>query len=393
MRIAAALRILGATGSVLLVAAHGVACLPNGSACDRPAAACPATGSATETGSDSGSATTGGSATTQAGSTQDGSGDSVDSSTTEVLDCHGASLRVATFNVKSVGFEGSDEWNALGSVLARLQPDVVCIEELADGETAPLRALTMSLGWSEPIQADPSPAIGGELRNACMSPHAISRIDSYSGEDLSSDQHANDVGRDFLGVRIVIDDCAMGLLAVHAKSGQEDLDRFRRQVEFERLRQAIDDMHARHPGEPLVVMGDFNENTDDPSLGQVFDAPPVGLPRSYRLGSDIALPMTYDPFTTVSNAGLTAIDATHEDSSRIGTWGVSAGSDGVRIDYIWLDGPQLVNAIVYDACRDDGVDEPPAGQWLALAGDPVPCVASALASDHLPVVADITLLP
>ncbi|MBX7078114.1 MAG: endonuclease/exonuclease/phosphatase family protein [Nannocystaceae bacterium] len=361
------------------------ACLPSGAGCDRPAALCVSESSgegSTGTGS---TATTAGSATTTATT-------AADSSTTEVLDCHGAQLRVMSFNVKSVGLEGSDEWDALGSILARIAPDIVCIEEFGDGETASLRALTMALGWAEPIQAEPSPAIGGDLRNACMSPHTMSRIDSY-GSELSGDPDANDVGRDFLAVRVIVDDCAVDVIAVHAKSGQEQVDFFRRQVEMVRLGQAVADVRARHGGTPLVVMGDFNENTDDPGLGTVFDAAPVELPPSYQLGNDIALPLTYDPFTTVAAAGLQRLEVTHEDSDRIGTWGVTAASDGVRIDYLWLDGPTVHGAVVFDACRDDGVDEPPAGQFLTLQGDPIPCIASAAASDHLPVVADLAIAP
>lgn len=380
--------------SAVLACAPIPACIPSGSACDKPAAACPTDGTTGDDGSTGTQGTTTTSPTTTAPTTTMGatSQDDADSSTTEPLVCNGASLRVVSFNVKSVGAEGSDEWDALGSLLARLAPDVLCIEEFGDGETGALRALTTALGWSEPIQAETSPAIGGELRNACMGPHPMARIDSY-GSELSGDADANDVGRDFLGVRLVLDGCPINVLAVHAKSGQEDLDFFRRQVEFVRLGQAVADVRDKRPGEAVVVMGDFNENTDDPAIGTVFDAEPAGLPPSYQLGDDIEFPLTYDPFATIAAAGLQRVEATHEDSERIGTWGVSAAQDGIRIDYVWLDGPALDGAMVFDACRDDGVDEPPAGQFLPMQGDPVPCVASAMASDHLPVVVDLTLAP
>ncbi|MFO0637282.1 MAG: hypothetical protein U0168_31035 [Nannocystaceae bacterium] len=53
----------------------------------------------------------------------------------------------------------------------------------------------------------------------------------------------------------------------------------------------------------------------------------------------------------------------------------------------------MQGAVVFDARRDDGIDDPPAGQFLALQGDPIPCIASATASDHLPVVADLAIAP
>jgi len=59
--------------------------------------------------------------------------DDADSSTTEPLVCNGASLRVVSFNVKSVGAEGSDEWDALGSLLARLALTYFADEQHAHG--------------------------------------------------------------------------------------------------------------------------------------------------------------------------------------------------------------------------------------------------------------------
>ena len=181
----------------------------------------------------------------------------------------------------------------------------------------------------------------------------------------------------------------MNVVAVHAKSGQEDIDRFRRQVDFVRIAQAVDDVRASHSGEPVILMGDFNENPDDPMLNQVFEELPLGLPESYQLGDDITLPLTYEPFTTIEGTGLVRIDPTAEDSTRDATWGVSGGFDGVRLDYIWLAGIDLGGAVIYDACLDDGTDEPPAGAWLPLTGDPLPCGTSAAASDHLPIFADL----
>lgn len=310
-----------------------------------------------------------------------------------VLDaCDGATIRVAAYNIKSVGAENSDEWNALGEVLQRIDADVVCVEEIDDGETAPLRALAQALGYGEPVQANQSPPIGGTLRNGCMSRLPITRIASYTAGDLSPDPQANDVSRDFLAVDVEVGPtCHLALVAVHAKSGQEDVDRFRRQVEVVRLRQAVADVHARRPNAPLVVMGDFNENLDDPAIGQDFASAPSGLPPSYQLGSDIALPLLYDPFTPMTDMGLVRLDPTQEDSDETGTWNVSQGSVGVRIDYIYTDGPELAGALVYTPCRDDGVDEPPAGAWLPLAGDPLDCSIGALASDHSPLVADLVL--
>lgn len=307
-----------------------------------------------------------------------------------VVPCEGTTMRVVSYNVQAVGSEGSAQWDALGSILRRLDPDVACIEEVEDHEVATLRELAGALGWGEPVFADASPSIGGELRNACLGPAAMTRLGSF-GSEVSGDPGANDVGRDLLGVEVVKDGCALTVLAMHAKSGQEPIDFFRRQVEFIRVGQTVAAVRADGGAGALVVMGDFNENLGDPALGTAIVEIPAELPRSYRLGDDIALPMTYDPFAVLDAAGLLRLDPTHEDSEATETWGVSDGFAGVRLDYVWHDGVTPMGQVVYDACRDDAVDADPPGAWLPLGGDPLPCGASAAASDHLPIVVDLAL--
>lgn len=305
--------------------------------------------------------------------------------------CGGRAVRVATFNVETVGEPGTQGFEALASVVERIDADVVCLEEVQFWETTSLFALADQTGYPDVIQAQESPAIGGDHTNACMSRAGLQLVGSYSGWDLSSDDQANDVGRDILVVRVDLGQgpaapCHLGFVALHLKSGQEPLDWFRRQIEAERVAQAVALYRAEHPGDPMVILGDFNENLDDPALGSVFTGVPEGLPPSYQVGSDIELPLTYQPFTRLEGLGFTMVPATQEDSARDETW-----SDAVRLDYVLHAGAELEGAVVYNACRDDGVDGTPAGAWLPLAGDPLPCGMSDDASDHFPVVADLQL--
>ena len=154
-------------------------------------------------GTDSGSTSTNATTSTMTTSAQTTDADT-SSESGPVIPCGMADFRAMTFNVQAVGAQGSDEWNALGAILRRVSPDIVCIEELGDFETASLRALTEALEWGEPIQADQSPAIGGELRQACLGPRTMNRIDSYTASDLQPG--ANDLSRDALAVRVALDD-------------------------------------------------------------------------------------------------------------------------------------------------------------------------------------------
>src|SRR5690606_8212686 len=155
----------------------------------------------------------------------------------------------------------------------------------------------------------------------CVARVPLTLVGSWGAEELSPDPDANDTGRDFLVVRATLGEtedsgCWLGVITVHLKSLEDDVDLFRRQVEVERLRQAISRYRGMYPSDPIVVMGDFNENFDDPAIGQSFTSVPPGLPSSYRLGSDIQLPLPYQPFASLQSEGLELADPTQEDSDR-----------------------------------------------------------------------------
>ncbi len=173
-------------------------------------------------------------------------------------------------------------------------------------------------------------------------------------------------------------------LVVHLKAGTSDTDRFRRQVEVHRVVQAIERIRRETPGTPIVLLGDFNEDPRNGPFGSpVFDAPPDDLPATYRLGEDIRFPVVYDPFVTLEEAGMVLLDAFHEDDPGDP---VTHPPTYRRLDLLWLEEHGSVTGTeVYDACDDNGVDDPPPGYWLPKAGDPLPCGTSANASDHLDV--------
>jgi endonuclease/exonuclease/phosphatase family metal-dependent hydrolase len=303
-------------------------------------------------------------------------------------ECAGHRVRVATYNVRSLGAVGSDGFDALGSTILRIAPDVACFQEVQFEENAALVSLATEAGHPHAVQAYKSPAIGGNHTNACIGRVPLELVGSWGSQELSADFDANDTGRDILVVRADVGaadgtDCRVGVFTVHLKSLEEDADLFRRQVEVERLRQAIDRYRGMYPGDPLVVMGDFNENLGDPALGRSFASVPADLPRSYDLGSDIQLPLVYHPFASLQSEAFVLTEPTQEDTDRDQTW-----SDEVRLDYIWYAGATLLADEVYNSCLDDGIDD---GGSMEKAGDPLGCGVSTLVSDHFAVFADLEL--
>ncbi|MCA9711540.1 MAG: endonuclease/exonuclease/phosphatase family protein [Myxococcales bacterium] len=307
------------------------------------------------------------------------------------MECVGRRLRVAAFNTQSIEPNGTAGHEALADVIGRIDADIVCLEEVLFYEDDELSTLAQQTGYTRVIQANPPPAIGGDFTNACLGRGPMTVEGSYGGWELSGDPNANDVGRDILVVRADLSEggepCGVGVVSLHLKSGQEPLDWFRRQVEVERVAQAVVRYRQAHPGEPIVVMGDLNESIDDPALGHVFTALPEGLPPSYALGSDITFPLTYQPFQTLQALGLQVADATQEDTvGAYATW-----ADLVRLDYVLYDGLEAEGDEVYNACRDNGVDDSPQGNWMPKAGAPLACGVSEQASDHFPVLVDLVI--
>lgn len=329
------------------------------------------------------------SSSTSSGSESGGVTTTVDPTTGEESVCDATPLRVATFNIEAVSSPGSDPFVGLAASIARIGADVVCMQEVNEGEEGWVSDLAQAAGYSVVALADPSPAIGGDIFNACISRIPMELIASYGGSSLSSDPGANDVGRDILAVRVQPEPgCYAALFTVHLKSGGDYEDLFRRQVEAERLARGVRLYRENRPADGLIVLGDFNEQLDDDDLGTSLDEVPP-LPASYELGSDIDVPLRYHPFDVLTTQGFQIAPAFHEDSANDGTF--IGGNFSSRLDYVIYGQALFEGAEVYNACSDNGDDDDPPGGWLPKEGQPLACYSSQIASDHLSVFADFVL--
>ncbi|MEM6989206.1 MAG: endonuclease/exonuclease/phosphatase family protein [Myxococcota bacterium] len=313
----------------------------------------------------------------------DGVTDCFDSDCWGDTECDAAFLRVATWNVRGLGEVGATEYTQLVAVVQRIDADVLCLQEVGDAEGEALDALAAATGYETVVVGPALGAATGMIRNACLSRVDVAGSAIVGAADISSDPTANDVTRAFLRLRINLQpsDRYVSVFAAHLKSGEEEVDRFRRMVEATRLAQAVEQERDTFPGNAIVVLGDFNEVPDPPA--STFASLPAGLPFSYSLGDDIDLPLDYDPFAPLESASLLRTHAHVEDAP----WTATYLPGLVRLDYIYQDLDTVVVAEVYEACEDDGVDDAPLGDVLPKAGEALRCGASADASDHRPVVA------
>jgi hypothetical protein len=149
-------------------------------------------------------------------------------------------------------------------------------------------------------------------------------------------------------------------------------------------------IQAANPGEAIAVMGDFNEEVDGSALGWRYYRAPRGLPSAFRLGGDIDFPLEYQPFETLLSAGLELSDPTHEDTTDEHATRIPSGR---RIDFVLISGARITADEVYESCRDDGLDTAPRGNFLYKEGAPLPCGINSVASDHRPVVVDVSIDP
>lgn len=311
----------------------------------------------------------------------DGRTDCFDDDCWAVEVCTDGFVRVATWNVRFIGVPGSAEHEALVDVLARIDADIVCLQEVGDDEGANLDALQQAAGYAYAVAAPPE---GGMIRTACLSRHEIVQWDALAASDLSSDPFADDLTRAILRIRVRLEavDRYLTVLSSHLKADTTNTDRFRRMVDAIRLGAAIALEREIYPGNAIVALGDFNETPDHPQ-DLVFDVPPGDLPFSYALGDDIAFPLPYLPFAPIENEGVAVVDARVEDTGYRDTYLPSL----VRLDYIYEDAAEVIVSEVYEACEDDDVDGDVRGDRMPKSGDPLPCGTNGDASDHRPVVA------
>lgn len=309
----------------------------------------------------------------------DVSGDDVDSDTEAVT---GQTVRVVCWNVQTLGNDSWDERDAVEQILTRIDADIVAINEL-DGsdDDGNLRDLAEELGYADYSYARSTPF--GDLHNGFLSKHPIDSDTWHTSASLSGDSSANDITRVIGEVTVTIGGHALTVVTTHLKSGFEDADEYRRDVDALRAGQVVEGRDA------IVLCGDMNYEIED-GVGSpsAFTSLPSDLPSSFDEGADVRSERTgdglvNDPFHYLSDeSGLEVLDLTQVDGREATRW-----ESGRRLDYILLSSDLASGdwaGEVYDS-----TDEGQGG--LDKSGDAPDRGASEEASDHLPVFVDLVL--
>jgi endonuclease/exonuclease/phosphatase family metal-dependent hydrolase len=299
----------------------------------------------------------------------------------------GKTVRIASFNVlQGVGSVGGTQYNAVKSILFRVDADLVAFQELTPSDASNWLALAAELGYGHTAEGTTSPLSG---------PRKVgyySRWPILSTFQVKSTPPANEITRPPFRAVIDVDatQSPLVLWTVHHKASSGANNEFRRAIEGMRTVQNMDAYLLANPThDEYVVLGDFNDDVAQSQTDQ-FTSLPSGLPGSYLLCTDVVYPVPYRVFPEdtyeIAGNGMTMLGATHEDSAAMNTF-ISGG----RFDYIFVS-PAIQNSPlgvpmteVYNSNRDDGAG------GLPKTGLPLAAGTSSTASDHFLLFADIQM--
>jgi endonuclease/exonuclease/phosphatase family metal-dependent hydrolase len=292
-------------------------------------------------------------------------------------------VRIATWNLETIGAPDSAQYQAAQAVLARLGADIVAVQEVASAaDVTYIAQLAVDLGYAYVTVAPPGPF--GALRAAILSDFPLTISGAWSSATLSGDPAANDLTRFILSARIALNDHGdtLDIIVNHWKSGASDTDEYRRSLESTRIAQVL--LNPEAPAQTFVVMGDVNEDLQDlPLTPARFTVMADDLPATFVTGTDIqallsTTGLTNNPFSPLMDWArlLDARQLDMDDATR--------PASGRRLDYLFASADLFPAGVQVFDCADEGLLS-----TLPLVGEPLDSSVCAMASDHLPVVADL----
>ena len=188
---------------------------------------------------------------------------------------------------------GSVEYLALEAILARMDADVVCFQELQTTSFAAWSNLASELGYSYAAISGNGP-FSGSLYNGYFS-----RFPIRSSYNVNSPSGAVELTRYPFRAVVDVPDALHPLVlwTMHHKSSATSIDKFRRAIEAYRIAQDVDAYLAANPDDvEYVLTGDMNDDIRDSQTPAQFASQPSGAPGGFVLGADISFPVAYATF-------------------------------------------------------------------------------------------------
>ena len=333
-------------------------------------------------------------------------------------------LRIATWNVlhgvdtdHDHATNPNEDYAAVTAIVARVQPDIICFQELTSTDKADWLTAAATMGY--PYYAIPTNGgyFSGGLLPGIWSKYPLTNVVQIKETNL--DATAKMFTRWPLHAEVQVPGALQPfhVFVVHNKSSTLDTEsRLWRALEIYRTANWITNWMANYPlDSEFAIMGDWNDSIEGSvGLGQTATfawsyytnhQPSMGnLTYDFIAGSDIpwttnsawTLPYKLYPVERLTNAGMSEVAATHTGGTNTWTHDNNAPADtnGYRLDYILFSDEIVNNAYgppageVYSSRGD--FDSGGAG--LAKYGSPLATGIAPQASDHRMVFADFNLI-
>jgi endonuclease/exonuclease/phosphatase family metal-dependent hydrolase len=333
---------------------------------------------------------------------------------------HAVKVRLATYNVyfgidtgsnRSQG-DPNDDYAAVLASFQRVQPDIVCFQELSDGDKQAWLEMAATLGFPYYAYSDGG-TFAGDMKLGVWSKFPI--LSSAHVKENVVDSTAMEMTRWPLHAVIQVPGALnpFHVFSVHNKSGTTDkTSRLRRAFEMRRTMNYITNLMVQFPLDTeYAVMGDFNDTIEGSvGIGQTTNFPKSyyddrlaagGLGSTYKAGSDTPwytnvnwlLPYRYYPTDRLGPgiANMLAVDAAQTGSTNTFTHFHTTGG-GYRLDYILFSEEIMYSA--YGSPVAEVYNSPGDGVEVGLTkyGAPLPANTSSNASDHRMIFADFHLI-
>ena len=326
-------------------------------------------------------------------------------------------VRIADFNVafgidtdSNAGTTNDVDYVAVSNILRRVQPDIICFQELyADEDMQAWVTLAASLGY--PYYAmSTGGTFDNSMRVGMWSKFPIIATDLI--KETVVDTNAAEIMRWPIRATIEVPGALYPLhvISTHNKAGTTTKSaRLQRAFEIYRIKNYLNALVATNPLENIqyAIMGDFNDdiglnqNTNfdlayyesvDQDLGNATSAFNDGYDIPWNTNANWTLPYSKYPTERLSDANMGWINPIHTGTNLTWTHYYETESGRYRLDYI-LFSDEIMNSPygsptgeIYDA-EFDG-----AGVGLYKPGPVPPADTSYNASDHRMLFADFNLI-
>jgi endonuclease/exonuclease/phosphatase family metal-dependent hydrolase len=337
-----------------------------------------------------------------------------------MLSVQAVPVRIASYNVyfgidtgsDRASFPADDDYAAVLASFERIQPDIVCFQELLNADKQAWLEAAATLGY--PYYAFSSVeggTLAGDMRLGVWSKYPILWSDEV--KETVNDAAAREMTRWPLHAVIEVPGALnpFHVFSIHNKSGTTvKSERLRRAFEMYRTVNYITNMIATYPLDTeYAVMGDFNDTIE----GAVGAAQNDNFPKSYyeerlaagSLGStyndgwDIPwntdpnwlMPYKYYPTDRLGVAGMESVYASHTGGTNNWTHDHGDG-DGYRLDYILFSDEIMSSPYGAPAAEVLFSLTDAADVGLTKYGSPLAANTSSNASDHRMVFCDFNLI-